>query len=224
MTVILRCFYEYEGLKTRRLDYRVSLSHDFMTRKGYTMAKLSKDKQAFNEALALAKQEQYSKAEKTLRKYKDASENHEKLYQMVQSKLEADKPKRTKRRRNIIIGTVAAPFIICALMFLIGGIIGRIYVADGTLEIQWWLMCTDVTSDVLIYETDVDLTEAVMDAYFDECQRQAAQVIAVDREEVEHCYWQTQRGRLEQQFEDCLVENDVFIDGNLLGLAVLGAQ
>ena len=129
------------------------------------------------------------------------------------------KTKPARRWRFISIGALIILSAICGILFAYS----RFTVGDVTLEYKWYFMCTDIAIDAVI-ENNIDYNDAISAAYREECQRQAESAIAIHRDEVAYCYWQTNRGRLDAQFETCLAENDAFIDGFMLGLAINNAR
>lgn len=101
-------------------------------------------------------------------------------------------------------------------------------IAGGLLYFFWWLPASarideifqTVTLSALCREVYADARDRLsVDSFMDACQQEAESALVYYKDEVTYCLDQTDQGRLETQFVECLADNGFQFSGTWIGTA-----
>lgn len=142
------------------------------------------------------------KVKKLIRQLREAHESGEKLSPKSTVK---SKPKTSWTKR---------------ILLTIAGLIGICGVIYATYLI--WYYATDQEGQVEAYAMELDLWRLCFDLYYDDyfvdqyraafsagCHKEANSMLVIWHDEIDYCWRQSNKGSLERQFINCLVDNDV---------------
>lgn len=132
-------------------------------------------------------------------------EAHESGKKLVSKPVSKSKPKANWSKRLLLF--IAGLMGICGVIY--GTYLAWYYVTDQEsigdafgMELDLWGLCFD-----LYYEDH--FVEEFADAFSEGCFKEARSMLIVWPDEIEYCWRQTNEGKLERQFINCLVDNDV---------------
>jgi hypothetical protein len=140
------------------------------------------------------------------------------------AKPSASKSNSNNKLRNILLFVLLSVLAIPLILITVASIWQEVFISDQRLEFAWHMMCSDIVGDVIIANDDIEFTESIFNAYYEECARQAKSTVSINRDEVLLCYQESNKANLDVQFQNCLAENDAFIDSEMLGVVINAAR
>jgi len=133
-----------------------------------------------------------------------------------------EKIKRAQNDRRLLIGMgVTFAVLVVAIVGMVIAINSKI--PTTALEMAWEEMCIDFAGQA-VYRSFDDLPSAAFNAYMNECHRQAEVTVRFEPENVWHCYNESDNARLDSEFRQCAMRNNVWVNGDDLTDAIIDAM
>lgn len=172
-------------------------------------------RQEYEQYKALRDAGDYRGAAKILLAYKDNPKVRKLIGQLREAHESGDKPStksagKSKPKTNWmkrILLTIAGFIGICGVIYGIYMVWYYITDQEGqaevfAMELDLWRLCFD------LYYEDYFVDE-FSDAFSDGCHKEVNSILTIWPDEIDYCWRQSNKGSLERQFINCLVDNDV---------------